>query len=137
MYFKYKKVIIKDMKTKSKINLENHKKQIKKLVEKYKEILLLQDRTINVKIIDEKNENYATSQNNYPYTDCYLDFFTGETTKLTNKELESLVIHELIHCHLQRFTRVARDRFIQEREVNDVNENLTEIFTKIITNLQK
>lgn len=125
------------MKTKSKINLENHKKQVKKLVEKYKEILLLQDRTIDIKFYEETNNTQATALNNYPYTNVVLEFNTKNTEKTSVKELESVVVHELIHCHLDKFARIARDRFIQEREISETNENLTEIFTKIITNLQK
>ena len=114
------------------------KKKIREFIIKkvnfYKKILFLETYNIEIKF-RETGEASATSSNNYPYLNSTLTF--NDKFKHSKDLWEQIVIHELIHIHLHRYKQIALERTSTEREITNVDENLTEIFTKIVHSLIK
>jgi predicted metal-dependent hydrolase len=105
---------------------------ISKKVEEYSKKLLLDTYEIELKTADL--DVLANCTTTHPYTNVTLRFDITKLLEYDLKYVEQTVIHELLHIHLSRFQVVAQNRFTSEKEITDVHENLTDIFTKIIYN---
>lgn len=79
--------------------------------------------------IDEQANCYVIPDGNITIT---LATEINFLNKNKNEYLKELAKHEIIHCLIGRFSSLARDRYINEKELDTEEEHLVRKLTKII-----
>lgn len=74
-----------------------------------------------------------------PYRQCHINIHEAAYQMWETGQLEALeggVLHELSHLHTHRLSEMAKNRFIEERELMSVNEELTQIISEYLRRLK-
>lgn len=111
--------------------------EIKKLIEKWVPVLLIQRHTFEVKYGTESKTAYLEFIYNYPYlnqTICYSDKAFNEWAE--GKNIEPYILHEICHCLTDPIYSKACDRYIGKNEIEDERERLTDHICNILLKIK-
>lgn len=114
----------------------NKKKQVKDLIEKYKEKLCLQLWDITFKLSGEKSETNATAKINVNevYRSAHITVFKDAFNE--EEDIDHIIKHELCHCMTQKFVDMGYDllnaKFRTHLEIEDEKEKLTEWIARVV-----
>lgn len=106
---------------------------INKIISKYQNILLLSDRTFDLKYGCEHNSAIAECVFNYPYKNVTIKY-SDKLYKMWEKkeDIVPFVVHEMCHCITDELYSKALERFAGKNEIEDARESLTDYMCNII-----
>jgi hypothetical protein len=115
---------------------EQDKIQAKWLVEEFQQKLNLHDWKFEIRF--SKKENYNSKSSSWVCADIWVDpvYLKGNIT-LYPKLLEQretvglsvfreMIMHEMCHCLTEWFSNIAKSRYLQESEIDEECESLTQ-----------
>lgn len=107
--------------------------RIHRIINRYKDVLLLGDRTWKVKHGCENKSSLMECVFNYPYLNVTLKYSDELIDKFKAKEdLKEYVIHEMCHPITDPLYSKAFDRFGTGDELKDARERLTDHICNIV-----
>ena len=118
---------------------EKQRAYIRKCVQKYRRLFFLTEYDVNVFYQNQPDENdlkCAMSTTNPRYLQVVLEFYPVILEK-SQKEIDWIVCHELMHCVLAPLVHVACERFSSEEQLKEAHELVTSKLSNIILQNEK
>lgn len=108
-------------------------KEIYKIINKYKDVLLLQRNTFELKYPTENEKALAECVCNYPYLNVTINYGDKIINKFKKKEnIVPYIIHEMCHIITDPLYCKAVTTFISKNEIEDERELLTDYICNIV-----
>jgi hypothetical protein len=117
---------------------KNFEKWSLPILKKYQKILLLEDHKLFLKYGKLRPDSILEHETNYPYKTSNILFDETALTFFKDgklEELESAIIHELVHLITDPLHETAQQRYTNERELEELNERAVDHITNIIIKL--
>lgn len=109
-------------------------KYVESIFEKYKNKLLIADRTFEIKYGLSNSDALMESRTAYPYLSIILDYGDEVVDKWKKKDktVKWVIIHELCHTITDPLYCKAITRYVSKDEIEDERERLTDKIANIV-----